>query len=421
MADTIEQIILDVQAICPDVDPNLARLWVQIAARRTMEFNQWSWLLRRGQFVIPASVTNVSSSATVTVTAGSNEIEFSSGIVTEAYVGRQFRTTTSAPVYDIVGYVSSTKARIYPEWGGSTASAQGFTVFKSRLELPSDFSEFVSATSPLHKWQLWLNVSQDVLDGNDPARNRASGNPCVLSPLDYANTYSGSVDAAVIASGSGNKPVSSGEYTGDEDAIYTIQVTTGGVGGTAVFKWKKDEAAFTTGVTSDAVLGNQLSDGVVVSWDSATTFTLNDIFVIRTHANRVPGSPRVELYPYSSSSIVIPYLYVCRYPDVTDENVQLPGALAHRGDIILEKALEFASAWQGTEDRPNTANQINRRDYHGATWLVQISQLVRQDNALFQRAVLPSVRLPFAPWPFAGGGNLQEYDPPYMYPIETLY
>lgn len=410
-SDRIEQIIFDVQSICPAADPNLARLWVRNAARRTMEAKQWSWNLRRGHWVLAAPVTNVSSGQTVTVTADSDEITFSGAVATEAMVGRQFRVSTSNPLYDIVGYVSATKLRIFPAWGESTAAAQGFTISNSRVSLPNDCSELLTVVSPLNKWQLWLNVPQEVLDGDDPARTRGTGNPSVLSPLDYGSVFSGSVSAATLASGSGTKPITSGEYVGPSDALYTVQVTTGGIGGVAVFKWKKDEGAFTTGVLSDASSGNMLSDGVTVLWPASSTFTLNDIFVVRATAGRTVGAPRLEVYPSPSATTVLSYLYIVRYPDLTDDGVDIPGALAARTDIILEKALEFAAAYTGTEDSPNPYTQINRRDYHAANWLLQVGELARQDNALFQRNVLPAQRLSFAPWPFYGGRDLQEYDP----------
>lgn len=416
MADTVEQIINDVQTVCPDVDPNLARMWVRDAGRRTMEARQWSWMLRRGHFVLPAALNNVSLGCTVAVTNGSDELTFSSAVVTEGWEGRQFRVTDSGPIYDIVGYVSPTKVRILPEFTETTDAASEFTIFKSRLPLPADCQELLSVVSPSNRWQLWLNVPQEVLDGSDPSRSRGNTNPCLLSPLDYSSVFAGSVSAPVLASGTGNKPYAGGVYTGQDDAIYTVQVTTGGPGGTAVFKWKKDEGTFTTNVLTDGTDGNSLSDGVSLRWPAATTFTVNDVFTVRTYANRTPGVPRVEVYPYPTSELTLSYWYVARHPDITDPGVILPGALGWRGDIIKEKALEFAATWQGTEERPNPARQINRRDYHAANWAAMVMELGKQDNALFQRNVLPAMRIPFAPWPFYGGRNMQEYDPPYIYP-----
>lgn len=419
MADTIEQIILDVQAVCPDVDPNLARLWVRDAGRRTMEARQWSWLHKRAHFVIPAAVTNVSSGRTVTCTQGSDEVEFSGSVATESMVGSQFRTSTSLPIYDIIAYVSSTKLKIYPTWNTATAAGAGFTIFKNRLTLPSDCQELLSVISPTYNRQLWLSVPQETLDANDPQRTRSTNSPSLLSPCEYSLVMSGSFSSAILAIGTGPKPIASGVYTGQDDAVFTVQVTTGGIGGTAVFKYKKDEGTFVTGITSDTG-GNYLNDGLLLVWPAASTFILNDVFTVRASANQTVSVPRMEVYPYSTSALVLPYWYVARYPDLAESGTSIPGILSYRTDVIREKALEFAAAWPGTEDRPNPYNQINRRDYHATNWMYMMSELARQDNALMQRNILPPQRLPYAPWPFPGAGNLQEYDPWFVYPDSDI-
>lgn len=415
MADTIEQIIADVQAVCPYADPNLARLWVRDAGRRTMEAFPWSWLYRRGQFVVPAPVTATSSSTTCTVTQDSNIVTFSAAVATAAMVGRQFRVSDTSPIYDIAEYLSTTSLRLSTDWAEATASAQDFSIFQSRLELPADCLELISVVSPADRWQLHLGVNQEVLDLNDPARVRSSSEPCVLSPLDYATLYAGNIEQPLLVSGSGDKPTAGGSYTGQDDAIFTIQVTTGGIGGVAVFKWRKNEGSWTTGVTSDATVGNTLQDGVTVLWAASSTFVLNDILLIRTNVKGSAGSVRMELYPYPSTLTVLPYLYTTRYPDLTDDDVTMPALLQGRGDILREKALEFAASWPGTENRPNPYSQINRRDYHAAMWKQMVAELARQDTAMFPRNVLFAQQFPLAPWPF-GAGNPQEHDPWWMYP-----
>lgn len=421
MADTIEQIILDVQSVCPDADPNLARLWVRDAGRRTLEAAPWSFLIKRGQFVLAAPVTDVTSSTTCTVTEESDIVDFSGAVAEAGWVGRQFRVSTTGPIYDIIEFVSTTRVRISPTWGEATASAQSFSVFQSRVILPEDCQEILSVISPSNRWQLHLQVPQEILDGYDPSRSRGPSNPSVMSPLDYFSVYAGGVDGALRVIGSGATPVTGGQYTGQSDAIFTVQVTTGGIGGVAVFKWRKNEEAWVENITSLADTGNDLQEGVTVLFPATSTFVLNDVFTIRAHSSAASGLPRWEIYPHPTSDIVLPYLYISSYPDLTEPGVRIPGLLARRGDVLREKALEFSATWPGTEDRPNPYNQINRRDYHSANWLLLVAELVKQDRALFQRAILPAQRLPFAPWPFDGGGNLQEYDPWWYGPSDVLY
>ena len=419
MADSIEQVVLNVQSVCPDADPNLVRLWVRDAGRRTMEARNWSWMYKRGQWVVPALEDQTTLACTVTVTEGSDEIEFTADVATEDMVGRQFRPSTSHPVYDITGCISSRKLLISPTWGGDTAAGLSFSIFQSRLTLPTDCAELISVTSPVNRWQLWLNVPQEVLDSNDPSRSRTSGNPCLLSPLDYSTIQSGNVRSAIRVVGVGNRPLSDGTFTGQADALFTIEVTTGGVGGSCVIRWRKDEGAWVTGITPSADVAYELSDGVTVQFSGITTYTVSDMFVVLALARSVTSVPRFELYPLNTTKLVLPFLYVARQPDLTDEGIAVPGALAQRTDILEEKAKEFAASWPGTEDRPNPYNQINRRDYHATNWFALTMELAKQDNNLFQRNILPAQQVPFAPWPFNRGGNLQEYDPWLNYPSDV--
>lgn len=423
-SDQVEQLISDVTGIA-DVDPNLARTWIRDAGRRTLESRHWSFLHRRAQLQVPAAVNDTSLAATVTATANSSTLAFSSAVCTSSMVGQQIRLSSgvsvvgsSGPVFDIVGYVDSSHLEIYPRWQMPTVAAQPFTIFTAYFQMPSDFMMMVSIVDVVYRRRLRTNVPRESIDRYDAARSRLGGPAALLSPLDYSPVFSGSVASTLPIVGSGAVPTSGGTYTGAQDAIFAVQITLGGLGGVATFKWSKQGGAYTTGVLSDTGFGNQLSDGVTLLWDAAATYTINDIFLIRCSTLPTIGSPRMEMYPFQSTQSVFPYLYLARYPDITDDGVALPGIVGRRDDVIREKALEFAATYPGTPDRPNNYAQINRRDYHAANWRTLLDELEREDNETMQTNVRadPYFSLPFAVLPWVSGSDLQSFDPPWIYP-----
>jgi len=95
--DTYTSIAGKVLLRCPMAGPLLARDWVTNAFRQVAERRPWSWLVKQGQFVLPAlyntgTATLVQNSATVTGIATA---------WTTALIGRQFRLTTTTPIYTI--------------------------------------------------------------------------------------------------------------------------------------------------------------------------------------------------------------------------------------------------------------------------------------------------------------------------------
>jgi hypothetical protein len=410
MPDTVDQIILDVQAVCPGVDPNLARSWVRTAARRTMEARQWSWLMRKVQIKLYAPVTSAASGVTCSVEEGSEEVVFSAPVLTERMTGRQFRTSQRGTIHDLI-VISPTLARIEPPYVGETDAASHWMILHNRVVIDPSIKELLSVYSPSDRWRLHVGVQQELIDNIDPSRTR-SGSPCVFSPLDFTSQRNGSVSEAVQVTGNGDVPVSSGVYVGQNDGVLIVTVTTGGVGGVAQFTYRKGNGAAVGPLLTDPA-GNVTPDGVTLAWPATSTFNLNDVFVISLSAGTSTAAPRFEVYPYPTADIILTALAITHYPDVTDDNVQLPGLLINRGDILTEKALEFAASWPGTEDQPNPYNQINRRDYHSSEWLKLVGDLARQDNSLFQRNVTPVLQIPWAPW--SHGGDPQTYDPWYLY------
>lgn len=421
-SDQVEQLVSDISGIA-DVDPSLARMWVRDSGRRTLEVRHWSFLRRRAQIVIPTAISNLTTSATVNIASGGTTATFSSALCTPSMVGQQIRFSSASnvvgavgPIFDIVGFNSSSSLEVYPPWGLASLSASPFTIFTAYVTMPTDFAFFVSVVDTVYRRRLRTNVQREHIDRYDAARNRLGGPPSLLCPLDYSPVYIGSINSALHIVGTGATPTSGGTYRGVSDAIFTVQINGSGIGGVATYIWRKNDLPF-SGTLVSSTIGSSLSDGVTVLFDAAATYASGDVFVIRTASMSTAGAPRMELYPYQSSAYVFPYVYSFRYPDITESNVVLPGIIARRDDVIREKALEMAATYPGTADRPNNYNQINRRDYHAANWRQLVDELSREDNETMQTDVKsdPSLLLPYAALPWTSGSDMQSFDPPWLY------
>ena len=84
---TFDEIANMVTLHCPQAGIPLARTWTDAALLELMEERDWSWRLKRGEFVFPAAYTTGTATATqysdtVTIAGG--------GVVTIDWVGRQF-------------------------------------------------------------------------------------------------------------------------------------------------------------------------------------------------------------------------------------------------------------------------------------------------------------------------------------------
>ena len=376
--DTFDSITRAVLMHCPKADVNLARVWVRNAFRELAERRPWSWLIRRGQFLIPTAYTT----GTVSVTRDSNTVNGSGVVWTSAMVGRQFRVG-NGPLYTIKDLLSSTCLLLTDNYGGSTESGVTYSIYQAYVTAPNDFLTFVTVTYPSKRWKLLTNIQQAELDRSDPDRENA-GDPYLLASRDYTVTRTGTVYNPVQVLGSGPVPtvMTSVAYTGIEDALFVIEVTTSGESGTAEYQWKKNSGSYTTGVVTTTV-ATTLQEGVQVAWPASVTYIDGDIFVVRTSSQTAPGRPRYELWPHLKTEDVIDYLYVSRPVDVSDSGAAIPYSIP--GDTLLEYALSAAARWPGpnVQDR-NPYFQINLEKRHTERAERRSLELERQDAEIYE-------------------------------------
>src|SRR5439155_3406899 len=353
----------------------LAQDFVVNAFRRLVERRRWSWLTKFGQL----TSTAVYSTGTVTVTQNSTTVTGSGTGWTSALVGQQFRIGSSTPIYTISTVTSTTQLDLDSVWGGTTASAQTYSIYTCYFPVPSDFKEFICLWDVAFNWQLILDIQQNELNMID-AQRASVGNPYVVSFRDYTTSQVGVVGASVQIVGSGAVPTSGGTYTAPANAIFTIVITTGGASGTAVFKWSKNNGTYTTGVTT-STSAITLQDGVTVAFPTGT-YVINDTFIISTTSIPNAGVARVELYPHIQSAKVFPFLYSTLVTDLNDSNAVIPRSI--QGNFLVDLALEDVAMWPGpSPDKKNIYFSRNTAEYYRVRNERQMIELERADDNIW--------------------------------------
>ena len=391
---------------CPSLSPKLSQDFVINAFRRLGEIRRWSWLVKGNQFISPAAY----NTGTITVTQNSTTITGSSTVWTAAMVGRQIRVGTSSPIYTIAQFNSSTSIEIDLPYGGTTAAGVAYSLYQCYFTPPSDFHQFITLWDPAFNWQLQLDVPQTDLNRFDAQRaNR--GNAYMVSFRGYATSQVGTVGSPLTVSGSGNVPTSSGTFQGPVDSTFTVEMTTSGASGTAVYKWKKNSGSYTSNVTTDAGgAAESLMDGVTIAFPTGVSYTSGNIFVIQCIALSNSGLPIYELWPHQQADHVYPFLYEARPTDLDDVNAVLPRYI--RGDVLVEMALEDVALWPGpSADKPNPYASLQAAEYHGTRARKMVEVLEVQDDNVWEQDLTyqyPSMGFAFAT-PFGDAAWLQSH------------
>ena len=182
--DTFRGIAGKVLLRCPTATLTLAQDWVQSSFRDIVERRRWSWLLKRGQLVTYDAYTT----GTATVTAGTQTVTITTGVVSADHVGRQFRIGTAMPIVTITDVdLALNTYTIDQAWWPTTQTAQTFSVYQAYVALPSDFHSFVSVIDPAYAQSVSYDLSAENLDRMDPQRAASGSPPRALAHFDYRN------------------------------------------------------------------------------------------------------------------------------------------------------------------------------------------------------------------------------------------
>ncbi len=331
----------------PNLGPKLAQDMVRNAFRKLAERRRWSWLIKQSQIIAPVGY----NTGTVTVTLNSNIVTGSSTAWDNSIIGRQFRVGLNAPIYTVASVQSTTQLTLDQVWGSSTASAQSYQIYQAWFTMPDDFWQFISVYDPSFQWQLILDVHQTDLNAID-AQRANMGNAYVVSFKAFSTSQVGLVSQPVQVLGSGNDPASGGTYTGPANALFTVEITTGGAPGTAVYRWKKDGGSYTSSVTTDSS-GNpqELQDGVMITFPTGVSYTLADVWVISATALSNAGSPMYELWPHQTAAHVYGLLYAALPTDISAIGSVIPRSIP--GDLLTQMSMAEVARYPGTDTQKN--------------------------------------------------------------------
>jgi len=403
--DTFNEIVGRVNMRVPAASRFLAQDWVRNAWRDVKKRRKWSFLHKRGQFLFP----DLYNTGTVAVTRGSTTVTGTSTVWDQTMVGLQFRIGVNAPIYTIQSVESATSLTLQNAYGGTTDTSSTYEIYKAYVTVPSDFHSFITVWDPNFNWQLHLDWTQTELNAVDAQRS-SRGNAYVVASNDYTMSSTGVVGTVLQALGSGTSPVSSGTYSGPNNAIFTIEITTGGDTATAEYQWKKDSGSYTTGVVTSATAA-ELADGVMVAFPSGT-YVDGDVFTISVTAGAVPGLPRYEIWPHITQLYVLPFMYELEPEDISVAGQVLPREID--GNLLLEYALAEAAKWPGpSSDKPNPYYRLELADRHATKYEQMVIAHEQEDEEVFMQDVVyqDAQGMPFAPLPALGDSDwMQKHD-----------
>lgn len=366
---------------------------------RLAERRQWSWLRRHSAFNVPVfTVTD-----TVSIQSNSALLTGSGAQFLPAMVGCQVRLGGSAgtnyPTYTIASYLSPSTVLLDMPWAGPSQSASAYTVFQCYYPVPADFQSWYSLIDTTNNYHLWTDISQAEIDRCDPQRIQ-NGNAFSASFYDYTQNYIGSIAPALQVAGSGPSPVSTtaSGYSYPASSVYSLQILTGGIVGTATYQWKQDIGVYSTPQLTNAAPVD-LSNGVQVYFPVGTYVT-GDTFIIQCAADVTTGVPRYELWPRPvANPRVYPFTYIAKLPDLSDSLPTLPDFIARRGDVLLEMCLEQAAMWPGTETMRNPYYDLALANRHNARSEMMINELeMKDDNTATADLVYTNMDWAPAPW-----------------------
>jgi hypothetical protein len=378
--DTFFEIWNRVMLRCPALGPKLSQDMAINAFRRLAERRRWSWLVKFGQFVTPTPTT----AGTITVTQNSTIVTGSGTSWNNALVGQQLRIGLVNPIYTVAIVDSTTQLELDSPWGGISGSAQPYSIYQAFYTPPTDFHQFICLWDPAFNWQLYLDVQQPEINIWDAQRANI-GNAYVVSFRDYTMSQVGTLSQPVRINGSGAIPTITGVFTAPANAIYTVQMTNSGDGGTAVYQWSKNNGPYTTNVLTDpAGLPQTLMDGITIVFPIGNTYISGDIFIVSATAIANAGLPRYELWPHQQANHVYPFLYESRPVDLDDSGAVLPRYI--RGDVLVDMAMHEVCTWPGpSPDKPNVYFSLQNAEMYERRVEREVGLLEVQDDNVWQQ------------------------------------
>ncbi len=284
--------------------------------------------------------------------------------------------------------------------------AQPYQILQIYYPVPADFGYWYVIVSIKDGYRLWTNVTESDLALMDPQRTN-QGQTYAAAFRDYTPQLGGVIGPVIpISSPTDPAPVSttSTGYSYISNASYIVEVVTGGISGTATFKWlRAGQTAFQPTIAT-ADTAQDLQDGVQIYWPDGVTYVSGDQFVINAQALMTQSGPRYELWPGPTfSGYLYPYIYIAKEYDLTADQPQLPPFIANRGEVLLEMALASCARYPGADaEHPNVYFNLALATMHETKAMSLIWDLERNDEEVGVTNVTYQ-EYPFYPAPWLDG------------------
>jgi hypothetical protein len=399
--ETYSQMWRALQLHSPPLPTTLAQQFINSRFRDIRRKRLWSWRVGSNQIITP----NIYSTGLATATIGSNVVTGTGTAWNASQVGLQFMFGSTAPIYTITEVTSPTSLLLDLPFGGviSLAAPTGYQIFYGYITPPADFQDFLSVKDVLNNYRLQLHLSQEYLDSID-AQRATRGNAYGIADFRYASSPTlGSVSAVAVAVGSNldPAPVTFGTYTGMTDSIFVFTVTTGGLTGTALFSWSKDNGTVNTNTPTTSA-GFLLQEGVMIQWPAGVVYVPGDVFVSKVRPGYAITGPQYELWPYNMSARVYPFLYDKRFPDLNDPNGLVPPFIDP--DVLVKGALADVCRWKGTVGQANPMYGLDIAMSFEKEFQAKVAEMEREDDEVYCADVRYQMEsfslLEYAPFPY---------------------
>ena len=398
----------------PQVGIVLAQQLINDSFHTLQARKEWSWRRRSSVFAPPNLY--LQGNATTNVAAGDPTLITGNGTSwTPQMIGQQIRIGGLLyPYYTIVGWLGPTQILIDQPWYGADVTAQPYNILQCYFPVPDDFGYFYVAVSIKDGYRLWTNVTEADLALLDPQRTN-QGQTYAVSFRDYSPQFGGTIGPVIpITNPADPGPISttSTGFSYVTNATYIIQVVTGGVTGTATWKWlRAGQATFSTTVATSQYAQN-LSDGVEIYWPTGQTYVAGDLFVINCVSLMTGSVPRYELWPAPTyAGYLYPYIYISKEYDLTVAQPQLPPNIANRGEVLLEMALAKCATFPGADaEHQNPYYNLKLAQWHELKYLDMLIELENEDENIGVTKI-DYQAYPFYPAPWLDGGWEQHHAP----------
>lgn len=150
----------------PDLDPILAKRFINNAYRKVLDHRNWYGCFVRGILAVPSMY----SVGTATFTNGSDTVTGVGTTWTAAMVGLQVRAGFSTPTATIVAVPNATTITMDQLWAPQTLAGIGYQIFSRYVSFGANVRRLLYVINQFQGYRMRLNLPQEALNEWDAWR-----------------------------------------------------------------------------------------------------------------------------------------------------------------------------------------------------------------------------------------------------------